>query len=386
MKQKGKEQENKSLIVDYEILNNRYESEFYDNNSNHECYLVWSWISEIILWIYLVYIFFTKHINYIILIIIYIFHVSINIFANYKWLFLIYNIKTLDELMSDFFYSKIDIKFKSYDNIGFQKNDFNLPYFSYRDVSGLILLKNKTSVFIKSKKYFPVKLVINIYFADDITEKDYIELKNKFCKKYVDNKMRFFEEEVTCNDYYTDIKEEYEFLIKAENDFFASLLINIYSFIFFRMLCLGKIYDLIFFYYVNEVENYKKRENIIILRKLFSTRNNLTNQENNKKYEKYNPCVNFNNKFYFFDSEKSSYTFPNVIPVPPPANEKLKKEKNIFDKYYIKSYESFESVIKRAEEYKEEIKNNNDENFNLKADYLIKVDDSKGNFSFYESS
>ena len=35
---------------------------------------------------------------------------------------------------------------------------------------------------------------------------------------------------------------------------------------------------------------------------------------------------------------------------------------------------------------KEEIKNNNDENFNLKADYLIKVDDSKGNFSFYESS
>ena len=39
-------------------------------------------------------------------------------------------------------------------------------------------------------------------------------------------------------------------------------------------------------------------------------------------------------------------------------------------------------MIKRAEEYKEEIKNNNDENFNLKADYLIKVDDSKRIFLF----
>ena len=40
--------------------------------------------------------------------------------------------------------------------------------------------------------------------------------------------------------------------------------------------------------------------------------------------------------------------------------------------------------MSKAEEYKEDIKNNKDENINLKVDYLIKVNQNKGQYSFYE--
>ena len=117
----------------------------------------------------------------------------------------------MDELFSEFFYSRIDIKFESYericdkccdnccdicyDNFKIRKNEFDFPYYSYRDVSGLILLKNKVSQIKKSMRYFHVKLVLNIYFGDNITKKeDYNELKDKFCKKYIDYNIMHFNE------------------------------------------------------------------------------------------------------------------------------------------------------------------------------------------------
>ena len=51
---------------------------------------------------------------------------------------------------------------------------------------------------------------------------------------------------ITINNYETRYKE-YEFLIKTENNFFISLLFNIYTYIFFTLICLTKFYDLNFF-------------------------------------------------------------------------------------------------------------------------------------------
>ena len=249
--QESKETKNsdiKSLIIDDSKIDigKTYTSSFYMTNVNRDqrfIYMIYSWIFQIIIWIYLLYAFYTKYFNYIIFGIIYIIYLLINLSMN-KWFFLLCNIKTLDELFSEFFYSKIDIKFESYericdkccdnccdicyDNFKIRKNEFDFPYYSYRDVSGLILLKNKVSQIKKSIKYFPVKLVLNIYFGDNITKKDYKELRDKFCNKYVDYNIIHFNEKITINNYETRYKE-YEFLIKTENNFFISLLINIYA-------------------------------------------------------------------------------------------------------------------------------------------------------------
>ncbi len=47
------------------------------------------------------------------------------------------------------------------------------------------------------------------------TKKDYNELKDKFCKKYIDYNIMHFNEKITINNYETRYKE-YEFLIKQK--------------------------------------------------------------------------------------------------------------------------------------------------------------------------
>lgn len=134
-----------------------------------------------------------------------------------------------------------------------------------------------------------------------------------------------------------------------------------------------------FLYFVNEVDKFTKRENLIIIKKLFSTRNNLNNPENSKKYEKYNPCVNLNGKFFYFDKNKTGFAFPNIIPIPSPSSVEISYNER--SNLVINNYENFQKLIKMEKRFEIKAKNENNQ---LKADYLIKVNESKNQISFYE--
>ena len=382
MKKDKQELETKSLIIDYDKKNELFRNDEFYKDNDKECYLYFSWISQIIVIGYLFYIFLTKNVNYIVLIIIYVIYLYIQIIFH-PWYKLIINIKSLNELMFDLFYSPINLYFESFEKKFFgclesSKDQYEFPYYSYRDVSGLIVLK--TSFFKKSAKYLPVKLYFNLYYADNITKKDYHEQIAKFTQKYIDNNIRFFKEKITCGNFHIQKDKEFELLlIKLDKSKFLSLFINIYMFLFFKIICLGKIYDLFFLHYVNEIKEYNPRESMIIIRKIFSTRNNLTTPENSKKYEKFNPCINYNGKLYYFDNNKIAYTLPNVIPIEPSESN---ESNDIYNQSsYINNYKSFEKLIEKAVKFESETKK---ENINIKADYLIKVDENKGQFSFYE--
>ena len=104
MKKIEKNEENDSLILDFDE---------YDNDSpgrEEENYKYGSWLIQIILWIYLIYIIFSKNINYIIIIIIYCIYLFINIFMS-KWTLLLYNSISLNTLFAKLFYSPLEIYF-----------------------------------------------------------------------------------------------------------------------------------------------------------------------------------------------------------------------------------------------------------------------------------
>ena len=154
---------------------------------------------------------------------------------------------------------------------------------------------------------------------------------------------------------------------------------NIYMFLFLKIICFGIVYDIVLFHYINPLENYNTRQNIIIIRKLISTRNDLASKDISINYEKFDPCLNFNGRFYYFDKNETAYTFPGIIPIPPPKSIKLNNNTDFFSLIY--NYNVFKQLIGKAEEYKPE---ENNENAKLKADYFIKVDENRGQYSVYE--
>lgn len=372
-----KNEENDSLILDFDE---------YDNDSpgmEEENYQYGSWLIQIILWIYLIYIIFSKNINYIIIIIIYCIYLFINIFMS-KWTLLLYNSISLNTLFTKLFYSPLEISF-CVNNKNFfdclnnldcmDKNKYSFPYYSCKDVSGLIVLK--TPLKNKNIKYLHVYIECKIYMFDDISKKDFENQYNNYQKIYIDETIKNSSNNIyTKYCYYLrDYKFKYHFetLIKLDEKSYISYFVNVYLFIFFKIICLGKLYEMFIFRYIYKAEKFIKRENTINIRKVISTRYKLNTPEISKKYAKLTPCVNFNGKFYFFNKEKSIYVLPGVIPILPDEKEMNKK----YNGSYFTMDKNFDNLIKKGKEYKTDENKSSD----LTVDYLIKVNDNQNQYT-----
>ena len=385
MKNNLKNEENNSLIIDSD--------EYTNENEYEDGYQSFSWFTQIILWLYLLYIFSFKSLNYYIFIIIYCIYFFTNVILS-EWTSLLYNAITLNELFTKLFYSPLEIYFylsKMSNNcfedffhfIGINKLNFMekqkyfFPYYSCRDISGLIILK--TPLKNTNIKFLHAKIHVSQYIYDDISRFDYDKQYNKYKKIYMEEKIENNSNGIYAghNYYLKDYKFYYwyETLIKLDEKSNISYFVNIYFFLFFKIICLGKIYEMFIFRFIHKADKFARRENIIRIRKIISTRYNLSTPEISKKYGKVAPCVNYNGKFYYFDQEKSVYISSNVIPIFPNEKEINKKyggnmflmEKNIDD------------LINKGEEYKS--KSNGNDSSDLTADYLIKVNESHDQYT-----
>ena len=362
-----------------------------------ECYSIISWISQIILWIYFIYIFFTGNINYIIITAIYGIYLLVHIFLNHSILLLYYSIN-LNTLFTKLFFSPLEISFSLYNNfINYfdvrlckkviecltKKEKYIFPYYSCKDISGLIVLKTPST--LKNIKFLQVKIYLLKYMIDDFSRKDYNDQNEKYSNKYIDknlinkNNSNFIHTDIYIKNY--KFSNSFETLIKLEDKSYIYYLVNVYLYIFFQIICLGSLYNLFIFRYIMWAQTFVKRENIIIIRKIISTRYNLGSMS--KKLEKLNPLVNYNGKFYFFDKEKSVYVRPDVIPRFADTEEsEIKQDKNRELKHYCSEQHFkhlYDELIDKGEEFKNETKT--EKSLDLSADYFIKVNHEKNQFS-----
>ena len=275
-----------------------------------------------------------------------------------RHIYLLYNMETIDSLFKRLFYSSPDINFSVKKNSYGDDNEIakiKFDFYSSKDISGLIELNT-----LKNKKCLFVIILFELYPADDISEYDKNNLRNQIEKKY---------EKFYIVEQYNLSNKNKGIILKIDNRSFISHFINIYTNIFFILICASKLYDIFLYYYWDN--NFSdKRGNYIKIRKMFSTRYNLSDNKYQKKYEKVAPCVKINEELYYFDENKTVQLMKHVKPIPP-TEEELKKANN------YKTYEQIDRLIKRGKEYEKK-------KFEININYLVKVDQNKSQFSQYE--
>ena len=193
------------------------------------------------------------------------------------------------------------------------------PYLSARDVSGVFSLN-----FDDSKIYY-LKLDLNfsLEYADDLTTQDISELR-KYC--YENFKDRDEDIEVSVSSEVPGIKKYKDLkLIKlGEND---SYLANGCYFMLFTLLTLAEIYKIKF----RSICAYKK----FCIKKLVSSRNDITKLELEDEYKDRNPYLYIKNQAYFY--EPNEYTYLNHDFKMPKKEEKKNPEQNNNAENYLYS-------------------------------------------------
>lgn len=210
-----------------------------------------------------------------------------------------------------------------------------------------------------------MKICVEILFGDDISYTDYLHYIQKIKNKYNNDEKLKFNRINQLRDYNVG-----EILIKVDDKSLTSYFFNFYVYLFFSVILLGKLYQLIFSEFLKDEYNYE-RENVIVVRKIVSTRYNITSSELAKEFNILNPCAYCKNKIYNFDISKTEFVCHNVIPIKPTEDE-LKHTSESEIKITI------ESLIKRGKKVKINLNENKNE---IIADYLIKVDQNKNQFS-----
>ena len=194
-----------------------------------------------------------------------------------------------------------------------EKLDF--PYYSGRDVSGLFYLNCDKGI-VEKKKYLKLELFVEVNFADPISCMDYEYAKNIFIER---NKYK---------DSYFDFNEIKNIpgmkklnLIKLGET--ESCIANCCCFVLFTFLTLAEIYKL----YFNSLCVYQKFK----IRKLVSTRYDITQPEFEEKYEKLNPQMNLIQRTYFFEPNEYNY-LNNNFQVNLPTEEELQNSEQFKSK------------------------------------------------------
>ena len=226
------------------------------------------------------------------------------------------------------------------------KEVFKFPYYSERDVSGLLIL-DCDSENIKDKYYVQLELIEELNFADSISYMDYEEAKKKLIKKNKnkDNSFEYFETK-----YIPGLEKENLMRITDKEPCAA----NFKCFVVFTIFLLGEFYKL-FFNHLCILQTYK-------IRKIISTRYDL----NQPEYQKLKPKIDIITKKYDYEEEYYNYT-NNEFVLNKPTEEELTRAKSLkfnAPKYKISSTGVVigESVVFKKEQKADDGEKKNDKN------------------------
>ena len=195
------------------------------------------------------------------------------------------------------------------------REDYEMPYYSERDVSGLFYL-NCDKAIAKKKVYIKLKVKEEINFADAISIIDY---QNEIDNFYARNRYR---------DAYLDFKEErfipdlvHHNLIKlGKNEPFLS---KYFFFILSTLLTLSELYKLYF--------DSLCISQIFKIRKLISTRYDLNQPVYQAKYEQFIPQIIIINQTFNYRPQDYNY-LNNNYEVNLPTKEELERAQKYQDK------------------------------------------------------
>ena len=191
------------------------------------------------------------------------------------------------------------------------RDSYDLPYYSFKDVSGLFLLNlNQTKA--KQKVYIKLYLKKEINFSDPISYSDYINQKDLFWRRnrYLDSLMHFSETR------YIPGMKEYN-LVKIgtyEPKFFGlswyilSVFLTIGGFYrkYFNSFCISQTFK---------------------IRKLISTRYNLLEPQYIQQYQPLMPQLNIIGQQYNYEPQNTGYCSNDVQPLLPTKEEIEQAEK-----------------------------------------------------------
>lgn len=225
------------------------------------------------------------------------------------------------------------------------KDEYEMPYYSYRDVSGVFMLDLK-DMKNNSKAYIQLALKKEINFADGVSYDDYMKRKNEFWTKnrYIDLLMDYKEERIIPG--YTDT-----IFLKIDGQKGSMCMTRM-----FFWLCT-------FFTFAEIYKIYFKSKCIFqtyTIRKLISTRFNLNDEEHMKKYKQFMPSLSLCNQMYAYGTGKSGNVNLN-FKVEIPSSEEVKaneeKYKDFIPNYEISMVKGESGVVKDLPNYDENIFN-----------------------------
>ena len=202
------------------------------------------------------------------------------------------------------------------------RETINFFYYTCRDVSGLFLL-NCDEQNISKKSYIKLELKEEINFADAVSFHEYVMLREDMRRRnqHRDESFALYE-----------IKKieglKHHHLIKFQNN--DPPCFGFWWFFLFTFLTGGQFYK----WYVSSKCIYQN----FTLRKLISTRYNLSSEEFNEKYERFNPQLNLITQQFTY--EPNTYNFIQDIYKRPLPTEMEIENAKIFEKF-IPKYEIY---------------------------------------------
>ena len=185
------------------------------------------------------------------------------------------------------------------------REDYSLPYYSSRDVSGLFVLNCDKEV-VKNKSFIQLELGNEINFADSISYMDYEAVRSDF---YMRNRPR---------DYYMDYSEkriipnftEYNLVRIGNQD---TGLINICYFVIATLLTCAELYKC----YVDKKCVPQKFQ----VRKIISTRYDLNDPRFIQQYQPLQPALDLQQQQYTYQPQEYNYLNNDYNPDLPTEEE-----------------------------------------------------------------
>ena len=237
------------------------------------------------------------------------------------------DIKYFPQEIENIFNNNITFKFLSYNNF---------EYKSCRDISGVLELKCGKREMMR-KAYILLELELEVNFADAVSVYDYESDKQKIFSSNIKNSYSNAHELIYLNNF------KFHYILNINKKKPCS--INYYLYVFFVFLMFGQFYKI----YFNTFCIFKKFK----IRKIISTRNDLSNVEFGQSYEMLNPQIIFNDKKYSYSTSKNFiYNGANSKGLPSQdIVRQAKKFENRIPKYNIYSQNN---------KYKANIKQDND--------------------------
>ena len=180
---------------------------------------------------------------------------------------------------------------RSYEVVTYRET-YHIPYYCCRDVSGLFIL-NTDEKHIKRKAFVKLELKEEINFADAISYSDYIKEKDDFRRRNQNRDAQFRMKEKKAK--IEGLKHHH--LIQIQNN--SPCCVNYCWFFLFTILTFAQFYK----WYIGSLCIYQN----FSIRKLISTRYDLSSEEANAKYDNFNPQLNLITQHLSFEPNNYIY-------------------------------------------------------------------------------